>query len=279
MARSGRRAAPESAEEPRSSSARSRSCAHGSVKTLRCVARRADIVHSMTSGVAIRHVPQASAFACRGTCRQSGGSRVRLSRRRSTMTESDRPGSGSAAGAAEKAPGDKVAAPAHVDLLAGAAAARHRRLSAHDRAAVRRTREIGPRAGSGDEGGQADPAGRPEERRAGRSVGRRHLPGRHGVHDPAAAEAAGRHREGAGRRRQAREDHRLQGDRELFRGVRRADAGSGRRARRNWRRWGAPVVSQFEQYIKLNKKIAPEVLVSLNQIEEPSKLADTVAAI
>jgi ATP-dependent Lon protease len=38
------------------------------------------------------------------------------------------------------------------------------------------------------------------------------------------------------------------------------------------------VVSQFEQYIKLNKKIPPEVLVSINQIEEPSKLADTVAA-
>ena len=29
---------------------------------------------------------------------------------------------------------------------------------------------------------------------------------------------------------------------------------------------GRTVVSQFEQYIKLNKKIAPEVLVSLNQI-------------
>ena len=40
---------------------------------------------------------------------------------------------------------------------------------------------------------------------------------------------------------------------------------------------GRTVVTQFEQYIKLNKKIAPEVLVSLNQIEEPSKLADTVA--
>ncbi len=41
---------------------------------------------------------------------------------------------------------------------------------------------------------------------------------------------------------------------------------------------GRSVVSQFEQYIKLNKKIAPEVLVSLNQIDDPSKLADTVAA-
>ena len=38
------------------------------------------------------------------------------------------------------------------------------------------------------------------------------------------------------------------------------------------------VVGQFEQYIKLNKKIPPEVLVSINQIEDSSKLADTVAS-
>ena len=37
------------------------------------------------------------------------------------------------------------------------------------------------------------------------------------------------------------------------------------------------VVSQFEQYIKLNKKIPAEVLISINQIDDPSKLADTVA--
>jgi len=37
-------------------------------------------------------------------------------------------------------------------------------------------------------------------------------------------------------------------------------------------------VAQFEQYIKLNKKIPPEVLVSINQIDEPSKLADTLAS-
>lgn len=37
------------------------------------------------------------------------------------------------------------------------------------------------------------------------------------------------------------------------------------------------VVSQFEQYIKLNKKIPAEVLISVNQIDEPAKLADTVA--
>jgi len=38
------------------------------------------------------------------------------------------------------------------------------------------------------------------------------------------------------------------------------------------------VVSQFEQYIKLNRKIPPEVLVSVNQIDDASKLADTVAS-
>ena len=38
------------------------------------------------------------------------------------------------------------------------------------------------------------------------------------------------------------------------------------------------VVTQFEQYIKLNKKIPPEVLVSINQIEDSSKLADTIAS-
>lgn len=41
---------------------------------------------------------------------------------------------------------------------------------------------------------------------------------------------------------------------------------------------GRSVVSQFEQYIKLNKKIPPEVLVSVNQIDNASKLADTVAS-
>lgn len=41
---------------------------------------------------------------------------------------------------------------------------------------------------------------------------------------------------------------------------------------------GRTVITQFEQYIKLNKKIPPEVLVSINQIDEPSKLADTVAS-
>jgi ATP-dependent Lon protease len=38
------------------------------------------------------------------------------------------------------------------------------------------------------------------------------------------------------------------------------------------------IVSQFEQYVKLNRKIPPEVLVSVNQIDDSGKLADTVAS-
>jgi len=38
------------------------------------------------------------------------------------------------------------------------------------------------------------------------------------------------------------------------------------------------VVSQFEQYVKLNKKVPPEVLTALAGIEDAGRLADTVAA-
>jgi ATP-dependent Lon protease len=38
------------------------------------------------------------------------------------------------------------------------------------------------------------------------------------------------------------------------------------------------VISQFEQYVKLNKKVPPEVLTALAGIEQAGRLADTVAA-
>lgn len=38
------------------------------------------------------------------------------------------------------------------------------------------------------------------------------------------------------------------------------------------------VLGQFEQYVKLNRKIPPDVLVTINQIEDPVKLADTIAS-
>ena len=41
---------------------------------------------------------------------------------------------------------------------------------------------------------------------------------------------------------------------------------------------GKATVQHFESYIKLNKKIASEVMVSINQIEETAKIADTLAS-
>src|ERR1700749_1679075 len=38
------------------------------------------------------------------------------------------------------------------------------------------------------------------------------------------------------------------------------------------------IVSQFDQYVKLNKKIPPEILTSLSGIDEAGRLADTIAA-
>ena len=38
------------------------------------------------------------------------------------------------------------------------------------------------------------------------------------------------------------------------------------------------MLSQFEEYVKLSKKVPPEVLVSVSQIEDYNKLADTIAS-
>ncbi len=38
------------------------------------------------------------------------------------------------------------------------------------------------------------------------------------------------------------------------------------------------VIAQFDQYVKLNKKIPPEILTSIASIEEAGRLADTIAA-
>ncbi len=38
------------------------------------------------------------------------------------------------------------------------------------------------------------------------------------------------------------------------------------------------IIAQFDQYVKLNKKIPPEILTSLSGIEEAGRLADTIAA-
>jgi ATP-dependent Lon protease len=38
------------------------------------------------------------------------------------------------------------------------------------------------------------------------------------------------------------------------------------------------VLQQFDQYVKLNKKIPPEILTSIASIDDPGRLADTIAA-
>ena len=38
------------------------------------------------------------------------------------------------------------------------------------------------------------------------------------------------------------------------------------------------LITQFDQYVKLNKKVPPEILTSLSSIDEPSRLVDTIAA-
>ena len=38
------------------------------------------------------------------------------------------------------------------------------------------------------------------------------------------------------------------------------------------------VMQQFDQYVKLNKKIPPEILTSISSIDDPGRLADTSAA-
>lgn len=41
---------------------------------------------------------------------------------------------------------------------------------------------------------------------------------------------------------------------------------------------GRTVLGEFEEYVKLNKKIPPEILIAINQIDDTAKLADTIAA-
>src|SRR3712207_6125321 len=38
------------------------------------------------------------------------------------------------------------------------------------------------------------------------------------------------------------------------------------------------VVGEFENYVKLNKKVSPEVVSAVTQIDDPAKIADTIAS-
>ena len=67
-------------------------------------------------------------------------------------------------------------------------------------------------------------------------------------------------------------------DTDSFFEARRGDARRGRRAPRRSRRSAAPWSRSSSSTSSSTRRSPPEVLVSLNQIEEPSKLADTVAS-
>ncbi len=41
---------------------------------------------------------------------------------------------------------------------------------------------------------------------------------------------------------------------------------------------GRSIIKQFEEYLKLNKKVPPEILSTISQIADPGRLADTVAS-
>ncbi len=135
------------------------------------------------------------------------------------------------------------------------------------------------RARRGDEQAEVHPARRAdggEDQRPGRG---RHLPGRHARHGRAAAAPARRHGQGAGRGQEARA-------RRCATSIRPSSSWSRpRRSRRSVdeddRDRGADprsINSTFENYVKLNKKIPPEMIMSVASIDDPARLADTIVA-
>ena len=107
---------------------------------------------------------------------------------------------------------------------------------------------------------------------------RRHVRGRLRLEHPADAQAARRHREGAGRRRAARhhaQHHRRPASTSSARSCRCRAAADATPEIEALRR---AVTQQFDQYVKLNKKIPPEILTSIAGIDDPGRLADTIAA-
>ena len=89
------------------------------------------------------------------------------------------------------------------DPIPAVAPARRGGVSAHGHSAVRRPPEVDQGAGNRDGSGQEHPAGGAEIRRQGRARGRGPVPDRQHRQHSADAEAARRHRQGAGRRQRS----------------------------------------------------------------------------
>ena len=103
-------------------------------------------------------------------------------------------------------------------------------------------------------------------------------PGRHARLRAAAAEAARRHREGAGRRHLARAASSATPTTPNYFEAEVEQVPESVGAKEEIEALARSAVTQFESYVKLNKKISPEVLGNVAQIEDYSKLADTIAS-
>ena len=152
--------------------------------------------------------------------------------------------------------------PRRPDHAAAAAAARRGGVSAHGHPAVRGPPEVHQGARSGDGSRPPDHAGGAEGRRQGRAQARRHVRGRLRVQHPADAEAARRHREGAGRRHAARQHHSRSPTTASTSSPRSMPVPPSTDATPEIEALRRAVTQQFDQYVKLNKKIPPEILTS-----------------
>ena len=101
---------------------------------------------------------------------------------------------------------------------------------------------------------------------------------RHARQRAAAAEAARRHRQGAGRGHVARAASTSFTDRADFHEAHAVVLAEPDEDEVEIEALARSVVSDFENYVKLNKKISPEVVGAASQIDDYSKLADTVAS-
>ena len=125
---------------------------------------------------------------------------------------------------------------------------------------------------------QAHPARDPEQRGGRRSGDRRDLHGRHARQRAAAAEAARRHREGAGRGRRAAPRSRDYTRTEDYYEAEAEASPDALGDQVEAEALARSVVSEFENYVKLNKKVSPEVVAAVDADRRPSKLADTIAS-
>ena len=107
---------------------------------------------------------------------------------------------------------------------------------------------------------------------------RRHVRHRLRVEHPADAEAARRHGEGAGRRHPARQHPAHRRQRRALRRPRCQPVPPAAETTPEIEALRRAVTQQFDQYVKLNKKIPPEILTSIAGIDDPGRLADTIAA-